>query len=231
MITLVSDFDNTFYTLHYLDNITSIHEFVKEGNYFFLTSERNYVQLISEIKNFNIPYAFLICDDGALIYDFYGEKIYHKPLSQEIIKNIFKELEKTHQFYEIWYDNGEDYTLDCDGDIYKLIAKPKEYDHIEEYMIKLQEKFPMIRVQMIDNWLHIMDKEISKASAIRELIKRYELDEKRIYTVGDDLNDLSMIKEFKGFVMQDGKEEVKKYAIKEVQNMDEIIKYIKEDSK
>ena len=230
MITIVSDFDNTFDTLHYLDNIDAIGKFVKEGNYFFLTSERNHGQLFSEIKDFNIPYSFLICDDGALIYDFYDHKIYQKPINKNDVHEIFKMMEKSHLFYEIWYDNGEEYTLYADEDVYKIIAKPKDYNKIEKFLNVLQEKYPTIKIQILESWIHIMDGKVSKSNAIKELSKMYDFDEKKIYTVGDEINDLSMIKDFKGFAMKSGIDEIKKYAIKEVETFDEIIKYIKEDS-
>lgn len=231
MITLVSDFDNTFYTLHYLDNIDAICEFVNDGNYFFLTSERNYTQMLSETKNFNIPYSFLICDDGALIYDFYGNQVYQKQISKNVSKEVFKFLEDSHLFYEIWYDTGDEYTLSDDAGVYKILAKPKDYEKIDEFLKTFNGKFPMVNVQSLENWIHIMDKEVSKSNAIKELSKMYDFDENKVYTVGDDVNDLSMIKDYRGFAMKNSIDEIKKYAIKEVETFDEIINIIKEDSK
>lgn len=58
--------------------------------------------------------------------------------------------------------------------------------------------------------------------------KTFYTDEKNIkkeniYTIGDDASDLEMIKNFKGYAMKNATDEIKKYALKEFDNVYELI--------
>ena len=72
MKILASDFDNTIY----LDdkeetkkNIESIRKFVSFGNIFCIITGRNYIDLKKILIEENIPYTYLVCEDGAKIFN------------------------------------------------------------------------------------------------------------------------------------------------------------------
>lgn len=61
--------------------------------------------------------------------------------------------------------------------------------------------------------------------------KTFYTDEKNIkkeniYTIGDDASDLEMIKNFNGYAMKNATDEIKKYALKEFDNVYELIDLI-----
>ena len=73
MKILASDFDNTIY---YLDdseknqkNFEAIRKFVSYGNIFCIITGRNYTDLKKILNQYNIPYSYLICEDGAKIFN------------------------------------------------------------------------------------------------------------------------------------------------------------------
>ena len=73
MKILASDFDNTIY---YLDdeeknkkNIEAIKKFVSYGNIFCIITGRNYTDLKTYLNKYDIPYTYLICEDGAKIFN------------------------------------------------------------------------------------------------------------------------------------------------------------------
>jgi hydroxymethylpyrimidine pyrophosphatase-like HAD family hydrolase len=49
-----------------------------------------------------------------------------------------------------------------------------------------------------------------------------------LYVIGDDLNDIGMIKRFDGFCVANAKEEVKEHAIKEFESVASCIEHIME---
>ena len=68
---LVSDYDDTLYTssksLYF--NILAIEKFRKNGNKFAIATGRNFISIDSLIRKYKIPYDYLICNDGSIIFD------------------------------------------------------------------------------------------------------------------------------------------------------------------
>ncbi len=85
MKILISDFDKTFYTENYDNNIKLINEFVNAGNKFVIATGRSYTSIKKEINKYNIPYNYLICNNGSVIFNEQDEIIYKYPISEEIL--------------------------------------------------------------------------------------------------------------------------------------------------
>ena len=73
MKILASDFDNTIY---YLDdeeknkkNAKAIQDFISQGNTFIIVSGRNYTDIKVLLDKNKISYTYLICEDGAKIFN------------------------------------------------------------------------------------------------------------------------------------------------------------------
>ncbi len=215
---LVSDFDQTFYSKFFLKNVEKIKEFVQQGNIFIIATGRNYTQLMSDLRHLSVPVSFYICDDGALIYDFYGNLIYKNELEKEMAEKIYHELSESKHTYDTWYDDGIDYTVDIGNFAVKIISKPKDYDKCETLLEKLLKKYPMVHGYLSENWVNITNKSATKGNAIEYLTKEYVMDENQIYTIGDNVNDLSMFEKYHSFALEDGisiAKEKAKYVVKD----------------
>ena len=70
MKLLVSDFDDTFYTddINVLKNIKELEKY-KKNNLFMLSSGRSFNSLKKMCLKYNIPYDYLSCCDGSILYD------------------------------------------------------------------------------------------------------------------------------------------------------------------
>lgn len=220
---IVSDFDDTLYTMDFLRNIEIVQNFVQKGNYFILATEESYPKIWSEIENFHIPFSFLIGEDGATIHDFHGNLIMQKYMDPIQANHIFQYLQKQKAFYEIWYDNGKDYVTHIENGVYKIIAKPKKYKKMEEIIAKCEKLYPDFRFLMVDHWLQITDKKSTKANAIDYLLHEYQMDENQVYVVGDQANDVEMIERFHGFIMDKNSKNLRINGATTIHNFDEMI--------
>ena len=73
MKVLASDFDLTLYVndLEIVKkNVEVIRRFMKQGNLFGIVTGRNYSGIKVLLNQYNIPYHYLICQDGAKIFDY-----------------------------------------------------------------------------------------------------------------------------------------------------------------
>ena len=109
MKILASDFDNTIY---YLDdkkknknNIEAIKRFIAYGNIFGIVTGRNYTSVKKLLIENDIPYSYLICDDGAIIFnnmDYPLQTILLDEKDIDKIENILKELECDYYLDDGW---------------------------------------------------------------------------------------------------------------------------------
>ena len=126
MQIIASDFDNTIFYEGRDEvnkkNIEAIKNFIAQGNIFCIITGRNYTRLKKTLNEYDIPYTYLVCEDGAKIFNSTDNCIDSTFLDEEEIvkvKNVLEEL-------------NTDYYLD-DGLLKKLLGKwenplPEEID-------------------------------------------------------------------------------------------------------
>lgn len=202
MKIIVSDFDNTFFDSAFKDNIGKINEFVKAGNLFIIATGRNMQQLQRDIYDKNIKCKYYICNDGAAIYDQDLNIIYRKDLKPEVVKPIFQVLNSEPDILEVYIDTTNGYVTDYYSTCNKLIAKYNDKTTAEKLLSNILKKYPDVDGYVSENWININDKSVLKGNAIAYLKKYFNLTSNDIYTIGDDINDLSMMKEYNSFAIK-----------------------------
>ena len=202
MKVLASDFDDTMYFLDdeakNLKNANAIRKFISKGNIFCIITGRNYTDLKLLLTKYSIPYSFLICEDGAKIFnnmDYCIETILLSP----------KDIEKTVPILE---ENNCDYYLD-DGynittnynDCVKIVVNC--HDDIEkEKMTKLLKDKISIHIYASRTHINIINKSVNKENALRKLFNLEHLNYNDLYVIGDNDNDYEMLKTFNGGVIK-----------------------------
>lgn len=97
MKLLVTDYDNT-YELHYetLDcksifakNINAVNEFIK-NNIFVIATGRHTVAIKKTIDEKNLKFDYLICNNGAELYNSAFKCIYYKAINKSDLTQIMK---------------------------------------------------------------------------------------------------------------------------------------------
>ena len=88
-----SDFDGTLFINQNItaETLTAIKNWRAAGNKFGIVTGRSYVMLIAHLKDFGLEVDFVICDNGAIIYDGDGKIIFETELPKNILIDITNE--------------------------------------------------------------------------------------------------------------------------------------------
>lgn len=238
MKIIASDFDGT---INYQGKISeddkkAIKRFRKEGNKFGVVTGRD-VELASWIKQENgFEFDFLICCTGAVIRSGEGELLYAKkgkvgPFFYEMVN---KALELGANFFAISNLMSKCY-VDALGKIPADFSMLDEFTHSNvgfptnegaKLFLDYVREAHGDKISAYQNGWHVdmPPASTSKVTGIYEYAKMFENAE--IYTVGDNSNDIDMIKEFNGFAVSNAVDEVKKAAKHQCNRVADMIDYL-----
>ena len=122
MKVLASDFDLTLYVEDkeiVKKNIAAISKFMKYGNIFCIITGRSYSNIKVLLNEYKIPYHYLICQDGAKIFDSMDYCFSTEYLSREKIEKIIPVMKKYS--FEYYLDDGYNETTNMD-DCVKVVG-------------------------------------------------------------------------------------------------------------
>lgn len=213
MRIIVSDYDDTFY-LHKINkirnyikikqNIKAVKNFRKKGNLFIIATGRYYDAIIKEIKKYKIEFDYLICNNGADIYDKKFELKYLKGLPSLSIDILVK----------------LNFKLIKDRDELEVVSAINY--NVNEKLINEVKKIQDVIVEIKPHKIKIISK-TNKKDAIKEIIKNYK--ETEIYTFGDGENDLEMLNAYVGATLN---KEISDKGIKLIDNLAKEINRLSE---
>ena len=232
MKLLVSDYDLTFNSIDYdvWINKHFVKQFRDNGNLFFLNTGRSYESIKKEIDKFRINFDYLGCCDGNLILNKNLEIVYCTSLPSTILENL-QSLKK------------DDTKFSCDavtyqGKILEYVVMMYENDDgfsdrlnefgnnngltVKNFKKLIFHKFKLKR----GNYFYLGKDDISKSSAISIVSELENISRCDIFTIGDHLNDLEMIKDFNGYTLPWGKKEVKDVSQGKVLSVSSLVKKI-----
>lgn len=221
MKILVSDFDATLLNSYYEDNIKCVKKFIKDGNKFIIATGRNIGSIKKELEKVNLKCDFYICKDGSAIYDHNFKLIYRKDIDLNTSKMIINDLLKYN--CEVYIDDTNNYLKDYEVSANAVICKISDRKKAKYLLNKITKKYPNIFGYLSRSWINITNVCNSKSNGIKFLIENYNL-EGKIITVGDAVNDISMIEEFDGYIMKNNTIKIKTDKI--VTNFKELIEKI-----
>lgn len=218
---LVCDMDGTLLNSSSrvsMENKAALDRFVEGGGLFTVATGRieETVRLYLPDLPVNLP---TILYNGAAIYDFKAEKTcwannlypgFINPLKQ-VMENFPGIGVQLYNSGMIYLAAQNDYTrahmirerfsatiAEVD-DIPRpwnkalLAWAPDKLQRVEEYLDKFDEPFRHVYSEA--QFLEILDKGVTKGNALKELRKLMRLTDKRIIAMGDNMNDIEMIKE------------------------------------
>ena len=229
MKILVSDYDKTFYTdeENIKINIEKVNQFMKT-NLFVINTGRSYLDFKKKEEIYNIKYNYLVINHGASIIK-NNQIIYNTPINNNIKKQIINDLDVQYST-EIFTCSGLESRLTLENDnLTKIHIKYKNEEKAKQIYNKIINKYGnFVVVYLISKGkgIEIVSKNANKGIATKEIAKLENIKKENIYTIGDDASDLEMIKNFKGYAMKNATDEIKKYALKEFDNVYELIDLI-----
>ena len=202
MKILASDFDNTIYFPDNENvtksNIESIKKFLTKGNIFCIITGRNYTDLKVFLNEYNIPYSYLICEDGAKIFNNMDYCIDTTYLDEEMIERVRKILDEIDCDY--YLDDGYNKT-EYLKDVVKIVVNCKDQKEKDKIVSIIKEKVD-IHIYASRTHVNIINKTVNKENALKKLFNLEELNFDLLSVIGDNDNDYEMLKAFKGAVIK-----------------------------
>ncbi|MBE6144371.1 MAG: HAD family phosphatase [Firmicutes bacterium] len=193
MKLIVSDFDNTFYSDNYEENIILINEFVNKGNLFVIATGRPFDLLKKDIQNKNIAFEYLICTDGAVVYDKDFNILKLDYMNKLVALKILEELKENKNIEKVYLNIENDFICGVYG-LYKDYKKAKQLLEIIKTNYDVDGYLGL-------HWINIINKNITKIDGIEYVKNKINIKDSDIYTIGDNVNDLTMINKYNGFII------------------------------
>lgn len=202
MKILASDFDDTLYIEENPEqtrkNIGAIKKFISYGNIFCIITGRNYTSIKKLLNELKVPYTYLICDDGAKIFNSVDYGIDTTYLEEEDIKIIEKILKEKEWNY--YLDDGYNKTNNI-NDCVKVVVNCSEKDKQVEIVNKIKENIK-VYVYASKYHINIVNFSVNKANALKRLLNIENLSYNNLHVIGDNSNDYEMVKNFSGAIMK-----------------------------
>ena len=240
MKLFVTDYDNTLYindeelkeTIKELDRI-------REKNIKVVISTGRSIRSIkNEVIKHNIPFDYLSCADGSLIYDNNYNLLQGHHMKKDIINELPDLLKNiTYEEVQYSYDTGYENYLDLSKDISSVNLVILENCYTKELKKKwedLKKKYPGYNYlnykhyfsvkQTYIYYLCIKNKDVSKSKGIEFLSKYLNINDKDIYVIGDSDNDYEMIRDYHGVCVSNATDKIKEVSTKVYEKISDYIK-------
>ena len=227
MKIIISDFDLTFYDNNFLDNINIINNWKKSGNKFIIATGRSMYDLKHVIDSYNFKADYYICNDGGAIYDGSYNEIYRKDLDKDISVCLFNDLVETRIFDKVLIDTSKTITAINTACANRIIAVIKDRNEAKIVLQNILNKYPNVHGYLSTNYLNITDISVNKANGINFLINKNNWSKENIYTIGDEINDIEMLTEFNGFLID---RKNNSFNLKTVASFKEMVELIDESN-
>lgn len=200
MKLLVTDYDGTMYyerqdlkTLK--ENIEALKQFKKQ-NMVVIATGRPYTSIKKEIDTYDIPYNYIISSNGACLFDQNNSPIFTQTIKQEIIQKTITYLQKLPYISKIKlidiYGN-ETNNLENVIQIYVEIKRSNIFE-----LKRIKQELEFLDNNQFFNMCYFFN-QTDKTDGIKRIQEIHHIESKDIYTIGNDTNDLSMLKEYNGY--------------------------------
>ncbi len=230
MKIIASDYDGTFNHNGIDENKrNTVSNWRKRGNLFGIISGRGYPSLKDVIDSKPFEYDFLVCNNGAVIYDDKEQIIFEarcngnfaKPLITDMFKwgcpmaNIDKDIPVMVKNINNKTDDCE-YTLDTLPAITyfnQISTYLNTVDEATEVVKKIEEKYSDVLTPLQNGTcIDIVPNGVNKAQGIYALLDIVGATYDDVITVGDNINDTHMIAEFRSYAMENAVDSIKGLA-------------------
>ena len=229
MKILASDFDNTIFMEQDAEqtkkNAEAIRKFMQAGNLVCIISGRNYTSLKQFLIRESIPYTYLVCEDGAKIFDNTDYPLATTFLDPQEVEQIVSILEKNG--YNHYLDDGYNRTIKYD-DCVKIVMNCADEEE-QKKIIEFIKSTNNVHIYASRYHINIINNTVNKEEALRRLVSLENLSEDNLYVIGDNDNDYEMLKAFQGGVMKEHNPILDELQKKEYNSLSDFIEELMKD--
>lgn len=230
---LVSDYDGTFYQndIDIRENIDKVNEFRTLGNLFVLATGRSYVDLKIMIDKYKIPYDYLILNHGALLLSKKLEILNVFTLDKELVGSVLEYANNNKDIYDVvLIDVFKKKVIDTSNAV-KIMLKLYSYDNALDVKKYIDERYTNIKCyyEKEDNHylVEIVSSKASKSLMIEKILDKEKIVKKNVYTIGDGINDIDMIRDYNGYRVRNSCKELDSITNRVIDNVSDLIEKIK----
>lgn len=223
---VISDFDNTLYphsnVSQFQANLKMVQKFRQSGNLFCLASGRNVSSLTRAWPEYKQYLDYVILENGATCLDIDGKLLFQYSIQKSIVQNICQTIADnfTSPIAFVYYYKAKEWPV-LDHDVTKLRCWVTDSAVGEEIIQSVKAEYgnlvqsfltkhaQMTSVDWISEptkyhaFIDIMSIEAGKANTIKRLDSSYlSKSNAQIITIGDDTNDIEMIKQYDGYAVK-----------------------------
>lgn len=252
MYFLASDYDGTLYQDEVMlaRDIEKIKQFRSLGHQFGIATGRHLDSILRELDRFGIEVDFTIGNNGSAILDGSRKEVYVANIDKETVKTVHdfvvEHMASDFQFFAV--NNGYTYGQ---TNLMKDQHTFSTHDEItlDEAMASdvicamfgqiVSGKDPLLLSKTINQafegiveacpngaFVDVVLPKHNKANGIERLLNHTKQQVQRVFTVGDSYNDLEMLSQYHGFVIETGDHDVVARFDRRVKNVSETIDMI-----
>lgn len=199
---IVSDYDGTLKNdksgENMIINTEALNMLLKDKNYFMISTGRLYKSIKIEIQQFNIPFNYISCANGNILFDDTFKVIFKTKVSSKIMNELrpfYKQILEIESFDEYGLsttNNPTEYLI-------HLVEEQKVRRQIVEMLLS-SPNFDYCTDGQNKYDIHIF-KLSNKIKTIEIVRKNLNISNKDIYTIGDGSNDINMLKKYNGYII------------------------------
>lgn len=224
---IVSDYDGTIKIANEIEclrrNVELLRILSKEQNRIMISTGRLYKSMLQEILDNNIPFDYISCANGNLLFDEKFQVMYKTQVDAKIIKQLKSfyekiiEIEPLDEFGLLTAKAPVEYLIHIVEDlkvrrqIVNILLESSEFD----YCTDGKNKFS----------LHVFNQsgKIQTLKIVKEILK---LNNEMIFTIGDGINDLEMLMRYNGYLIENNAQNL--FGIDNVHKSESFEKCVKE---
>ncbi len=236
MKLFVTDYDETLFVndIDLKENIKMLKKLQENNIKIVIATGRSYPSIKNQIDIYNIPYDYVICADGSILYDNNGNLLKLYEMDNKIFEP-FKEFYKSLNYEEMQFVYKEGYSnilTSINGllGINVCISNEKLTKEVKNKLLEMSNTYSeysfFCYTHTKVSYLCVKPKGITKATYISYLMNEYHVNKKDVYVIGDSYNDYDMIKEYNGVAMTTSYPEILEIVNKTYSSVSDYIKDI-----
>ncbi len=228
MKLIASDYDGTLNqnTVVSKSDIGAVKKWQRTQNLFVIVTGRSISGINSEAERFGILFDYLICNNGSEIYKGKNKRLYRADSNPDVLSELCRFIiargglhaavssrEKRYCVKNEKFDNSI-----ASSDVLIELSELSQFSYFTqvdahfktealalEFADKVNQKFAG-QLTAFNNGINvdIVPAGVSKTAGIYKLTDILGVKKSDIITVGDNFNDLAMLKEFGGYAIENG---------------------------
>lgn len=147
-----------------------------------------------------------------------------------MLVNSILEYVNNKDIYDVILINAFKKRVDGTSNIVKIILKLYDYDRTLEAKNYIDESYTNIKSYLVkdeDHYLvEVISSKASKSLMIEKILDKEKIVKKNVYTIGDGINDIDMIKKYNGYRVKNSCKELISVTDKVIDNVSNLISRI-----